>query len=118
MKYLEAMAIIKEEYDIKIVANHAILIYTGLTYDGCNSFCVVLYNLGDKAILTDLGRTNEVFDEVGDETWIELCDSHGFEFNHWRIQKDFNSIDDVDEFIKFLDFISVKFFDEVEDFDD
>ena len=47
------------------------------------------------------------------ETWKELCESHGFIFNHWKIQREFNSIEDVDEFIRFLDSISVRYYDEV-----
>ena len=113
MTYQEALELIKEEYDTNPIEKHATLIYTGLTYNGCTGFCVVLYDLGDKAILTDLGKTKDVFDEVDYETWRELCESHGFIFNHWKIQREFNSIEDVDEFIRFLDSISVRYYDEV-----
>lgn len=61
-------------------------------------------------MLTDLGETKEIFDEVTGEKWTGLCNEHGFEFNSWSIEKNFNSNDDVYDYIAFLDYISDKFF--------
>ena len=109
MTYEEALELIRIEYETQKDSKHAEIIYTGLTYDGCNGFCVALYNNGDELILTDFGETKEIFDEVEEKQWIELCSEHGFEFRHWRIVRRFTSLRDVEEFIEFLDFISEEF---------
>ena len=112
MTYEEALKIIEAEYETLPDSPHNKIIRTGLTYNGFNSFCVSIYTDGESVILTDLGETKEVFDEVTEGEWRELCEAHGFEFRHWRIVKVFGSIDDVDDFIRFLDLISTRYFDE------
>ena len=110
MTYEEALEIVKSEFKTIKDAAHCHIIITGLTYDGCNGFCVCLYNTGEKTILSDMGETNAFFDEVEDEEWEKLCAENGVEFNHWRMEKDFEKIDDVYDFISFLDMISDKYF--------
>ena len=110
MTYDEALELVKEEYETKRITDNCYKIKTGLTYDGCRGFSVTLYTDGEEIILSDLGNTKEVFDEVDAEEWEELCESHGFEFNRYRIIRRFSSTDDVYQYIKFLDFVSDKFF--------
>ena len=117
MTYEQVLSIIETEYETIKSAPHAKFIRTGLTYDGCNSFCVCIYNKDGVAILTDLGKTKDVFDEVSEEDWIELCKQNDFEFNHWSIQRVFTKIEDVEDFIVFLDKISCKYWDELQDDD-
>jgi len=109
MEYSEALALVKSEFETLRDAAHCEIIYTGLTYDGCNGFCVTLYNYGDKVMISDIGQTKDIFDEVEEEEWKELCRENGFEFNHWRIEKKFSKIEDVYDFINFLDMISDKY---------
>ena len=87
MTYEEALKIIEAEYETLPDSPHNKIIRTGLTYNGFNSFCVSIYTDGESVILTDLGETKEVFDEVTEGEWRELCEAHGFEFRHWRIVK-------------------------------
>ena len=84
MTYEEALEIVKSEFKTIKDAAHCHVIVTGLTYDGCNGFCVCLYNTGEKTILSDMGETNAFFDEVEDEEWEKLCAENGIEFNHWH----------------------------------
>ena len=106
MTYQEALALVKTEYETQRDSSHSEVIYTGLTYDGCSGFCVVLYDEGDRVILTDMGETKEVFDEVREEEWTALCEEAGFVFRHWHIEREFHSLDDVELYIAFLDAIS------------
>lgn len=110
MTYKEALEIIEEEFETIKESSHNRIIITGLTYDGCQGFCVSIYDDNGEAIITDLGETKEVFDEVSLEKWINLCNEHNFEFRHWRIVRKFNSISDLYEFIEFIDFISNNYF--------
>lgn len=110
MNYSEALKLVKTEFETRRDCGHCEIIRTNLTYDGCNGFCVVIYDKGSHVILSDMGETKEIFDEVTEEEWKELCASHGFEFNHWHIEKVLNSLDDVYDYINFIDFISDKFF--------
>lgn len=106
MTYEEALALVKSEYDTLRDAGHCEIILTGLTYDGCNGFCVCLYNEGDRVILTDMGETKDVFDEVSEEEWTALCSEAGFVFRHWHIEREFHSLEDVALYIAFLDAVS------------
>ena len=110
MTYQEAVALAATEFELIRDSGHTTLIRTGLTYNGCNGFCVMIYDLGDHAILTDIGETKEIFDEVTEEEWTELCEAHGFAFRHWHIERDIHSMDDIIAFIQFLDFVSDTFF--------
>ena len=110
MDYIKALEIIEKEFETRQESSHNKIIKTGLTYNGCNGFCVSIYDDNGVALITDLGETKEVFDEVSKAEWEELCKEHGFEFRHWRIVREFSSINDLYEYIKFLDFISDKYF--------
>ena len=114
MTYEKALEIIESEFETLKESSHNKIVRTNMTYNGYNSFCVSIYNCNGIAILTDLGTTKDVFDEVAEEEWRELCQNHGFEFNHWSIRRDFNKIEDLYDYIEFLDFISRKYWDDAE----
>ena len=111
MTYENALQIIETEFETRTDSPHNKIIKTGLTYNGCNGFCVSVYNSPRGVLITDLGQTKEIFDEVSEDEWIALCNEHGFAFNHWCITRPFTTIKDVHEFIEFLDFVSDKFWD-------
>ena len=112
MTYETALQIIEAEFETRRESPYNKIIKTGLTYNGCNGFCVSIYNSPNGVIITDLGETKEIFDEVTQEEWTSLCQEHGFSFVHWSITRPFTQIEDVYEFIKFLDFLSDKFWDD------
>ena len=112
IKYEDVLKLVKEEFETRKDAPHCEIVKTGLTYDGCSGFCVAIYNYGDVVKISDLGETKEVFDEVTEEQWADTCKRNGFEFNHWRIERVFNSMEDLYEFIQFLDAISDLFFED------
>ena len=64
MDYIKALEIIEKEFETRRESSHNKIIKTGLTYDGCNGFCVSIYDDNGVALITDLGETKEVFDEV------------------------------------------------------
>lgn len=105
VSYEEALKMVKAEYQTRKDASHCEIIKTGLTYDGCTGFCVALYNYGDVVKITDIGETKEFFSEVTEEQWVDVCARNGFEFNHWRIERVFNSMQDVYDYIEFIDAI-------------
>lgn len=106
MNYQEGLDLVKEEFELRRDCDHNYIIKTGLTYDGCEGFCVCLYNKDGEAVITDMGETAYFFFEIKEEQWIKDCAEHGFEFNHWRIELKLNSIEDVYKYIRFIDFIS------------
>lgn len=112
MTFGEAIKIVEKEFDLIYDSPHAKVVRTGLTYDGCRGFCVSIYDSEEGALVSDLGETKEVFDEVEEAEWKALCEEHGFRFVHWRIIRDFTGIEDLYEFIRFLDFISDKYWSE------
>ena len=112
MTYNEILDLVRTEFETMKEAPHCEIVKTGLTYDGCNGFCVAIYNYGDVVKITDLGETKEIFDQLTEAQWIDACTTNGFEFNHWRIERTFNSMEDLYEYIKFIDVISDTFFDD------
>lgn len=110
MEYLKALEIIEKEFETIYESSHNKIVRTGLTYDGCRGFCVSIYDKEGEALLTDLGITKDVFDEVEKEEWESLCKEHNFEFAHWSITRKFTCIEDLYEYIRFLDFCSDKFY--------
>ena len=110
MTHEEAVALVKTEFETRHDAAHVEIIRTGLTYDGCNGFCVVIYNRDGDVHLSDMGMTKEIFDEVTEEQWRTLCEENGCVFNHWRIEHPLNSLEDVYHYIEFLDMVSDMFF--------
>ena len=109
MTYNEAVALVSAEFETRRVADHVMAIRTNMTYDGNTGFSVLIYDNGKEVYLTDIGQTKEIFNEVSEPEWVELCRERGFAFNHWRIEHKLESMDDVYEYIEFLDFISDKF---------
>lgn len=109
MTYTEALELVRTEFETKHDAAHNEVVLTGMTYDGCNGVCVCIYNYGDRIMVTDIGETAYFFSEVEEEEWKSLCAEHGFEFNHWRIETPFNSLEDLYSYIEFIDFISDKY---------
>ena len=112
MTYEKALESIRAEFDTRKEAAHCEIIKTGLTYNGCNGFCVALYSDNERGImLTDLGETKEIFDEVTEDEWRSIAEEAGCRFRNWRLERDYNGMDDVYAFIKLLDDISERFFD-------
>ena len=106
MFFQEALKIIESKFKTIKESDHNKIIITNKTYDGSNGFCVSIYNKDNIAILTDLGVTKDIFDEVLEEEWIKHCKKFGFSFNHWSIVKEFNELNDLYKYIEFLDIIS------------
>jgi hypothetical protein len=109
MTYKDAIEIVGAEFELRHHTSVTKAIRTGRTLDGCNGFTIILYNKGDKVILTDIGNTKDVFDEVPKEEWEELCKTHGFEFLNWSIVRDFTGLQDVYDYIDFLDVVADKY---------
>ena len=74
-----------------------------------NKYKRVLLKLSGEALANK--ETKEIFDQLTEAQWIDACTTNGFEFNHWRIERTFNSMEDLYEYIKFIDVISDTFFD-------
>ncbi|MBQ2794381.1 MAG: hypothetical protein IJF05_06775 [Clostridia bacterium] len=64
MTYESAVKIIEAEFDTIADSIHNKVVMTGLTYDGYKPFCVSVYDDGENVIITNLGETKEVFDEI------------------------------------------------------
>ena len=111
MTYQEALAIVRTKYETRRSGPHCELVITGLTYDGCNGFSVHIYNYDDRGpVITEIGETKEIYDEVKEEEWKALCAENGYEFNCWRIEKPFTCLEDLDNYIEFLDGVCDKYF--------
>ena len=112
MDFQQALELIKTEYEVRKCADHAYYIRTHLTLDGCNFFSIMLYHdesgyyqSGDL-ILTDTGNTHYVFFEAPLEEWQALCDKYGFSLVKYSICRPFTGMQDLYDFIDFLNVIS------------
>ena len=102
----DAVALINTEFKTRKCAPHYHAVYVDLTYDGCSLFSISIYDYGDKvSVLTDVGSTKDFFDQFTEDEWVKLCAEHGFEFNNWRIERVFNSLNDLYEYIDFIDYL-------------
>ncbi len=105
MTYQEALTLIESEFETRKASDHADAVKVPRSYNGSTLFAVYLYQ-GDTLMLTDLGVTKDIFDEVEEEEWSAFCKEKGFRFAHWRIERDFHSLNDLYAFIDFLEEIS------------
>lgn len=109
MTYEQALATIEKKYRTHHVDSRSRYIFVDYTYDGHSLFYIELRNEEEGPLLSDGGNTKEIFDEVSEREWRYLCQKHHFVFNHWKLQRPFKSMKDLDAFIRFLDLISNRF---------
>lgn len=110
MIYQDALNLIHKEFETRFGSdenNRVIRIYK--TFDGVNEFYISIENLGEETLLTDDGITKDIFFEVEEEAWKKLCEKNGFAFNRWHIERKFLSMNDLYEYIRFLDFIADRY---------
>ncbi len=67
-------------------------------------------HLTGNAILTDYGCTSEILGDLVSQDFFEVtCKKYGLDYRHFNIEKKFENIQDVDNFVKVLDEISAKY---------
>lgn len=118
MEFEKAKQIIKQKYvtEQKRLDVESIVINKFLNF--ANFYYIVLINYtGDvvkkwtgHAVLTDYGETSNILGNLLSKAYFEeVCKKHNLDFRNGCIEKEFESIEDVDNFIKVLDELSAKY---------
>lgn len=123
MKFENAKQIIKQKYttEQKRTDVEGIVINKFLNFGNMYYIVLMDYN-GDvvpewngHAVLTDYAETSHLLGNLISKTnFEEVCKKHNIDFRNGCIEKKFESIADVDNFVKVLDELSAKY-EELED---
>ena len=105
----EARERVEKKFELLYDSPHAYIILTNKTFDGYNGYTVALYRYGDRIVLSDIGETSQICDEVTVEEWEALCAEYGFTYSHYRIEREFRSLLDLYDYIEFLDIVADRF---------
>ena len=106
MKYQEALKIIKEKYEVSIIDEDMTQIIINKLLNPFNFYFICIFNCGDSTLITDMSETSDIISDVSESYWLEKCHKYNAKFDNWRLIKNFNSIEDLKEFIKLLDEVS------------
>lgn len=110
MTFEEAINLVHTEFETRYDDENCEIIRVNWTYDGSNELMVAVYQEKDAVVLTDLGATKDIFYQVNEDQWIDVCTRNGYIFNRGCIEHSLNDISDVHNFIEFLDSISDIFY--------
>ena len=70
-------------------------------------FALIEHN--GKVLLTDFADTTQVFPDLEEKDFKEICERHGVSFNDWHIEIEYRSIEDVDNYYKVFDELAKKY---------
>ena len=109
MKFEEAKQIIKQKYNTRQdrLDVESILIDKHLKF--ATYYYIILIKSENEAILTDYAETCHIFYKLPLSVFEEVCKKHNIDFREGYIEKKFESIEDVDNFVKVLDELSAKY---------
>lgn len=118
MKFENAKQIIKQKYttEQKRLNVEGIVVNKFLNFG--NIYYIILMNYTEDvvpqwnghAVLTDYGETSNLLGKILSKTHFqEVCKKHNIDFRNGCIEKKFESIEDVDNFVKVLDELSAKY---------
>ncbi len=118
MKFEEAKRVIKQKYTTKQKRLDVEGIVINKDLDFSNRYYIILMDYtGDSipewkghAILTDYAETSHILGRLLPKGYIaEVCKKYNIGYDKGYIEKKFESIEDVDNFVKVLDELSAKY---------
>ena len=105
MKYLEAKKIIEEKYELNQINAKSSEIAINKPLNSFNNAFISLIDNDDNCILSDMATTIESV-QIDESKLKEIAKNCGLIFDDFYIKTEFNSMSDIDKFLKFFDRIS------------
>ena len=109
MTFNQAIEEIKKYYPIYQRALDVVEIKVSKLLNLCNYYFIALVSYNGTLILTDIATTVEVFPDVTENEWIEICKKYNMSWNDWHIECEYTGIESLNNFIKLLDDIVKSF---------
>lgn len=104
MQYLDAIQLIKKHYETTEFTSDIEIIKINKLLDFSNYYFIVVSNDNGSAVLSDMGKTNEVFRKPEAE-WAVITNKFGLTLDNFEISTTFNKIEDLYNFISLLDWV-------------
>lgn len=102
MNFNEAIKLINTKYETSPYTSDVIVIETNKLMDEFSTYFIALKQDGDSCFLTDYAKTCEVVD-IEEDKLKQFAKNHSLTFNNFYIKCRFNSMQDLENFISFLD---------------
>ena len=102
MDFNRAFEQIREKYDIRKVTLDCASIDSEIMIDEFNGLAVGLVQKDDKTFLTDYADLVNDFPLDIDEVET-ICKNNNVEFNNYSIDKEYNSLDDLEQYLKCIE---------------
>ena len=110
MKFEEARKIIEQKYETRQKRINAVEIVIRKQLRFGHYYYILLMDYENEALLTDYAETRHILKPtVSKDVFEEVCKNNKITFVDGYIEKKFESIEDVDNFVKVLDELSAKY---------
>ncbi len=110
MKFEEARKIIEQKYETYQKRKNAVEVVIRKQLRFGYYYYILLMEYENEALLTDYAETRHILKPtLSREFFSETCNKHNITFVDGYIEKKFESIEDVDNFVKVLDELSAKY---------
>jgi hypothetical protein len=104
MQYLDAIQLIRKHYNTTEFTNDIEIIKINKLLDFSNYYFIVISNDNGNAVLTDMAKTNDLFNKPEAE-WRAITNRFGLNLDNYEISTPFNKIEDLYNFISLLDWV-------------
>ena len=107
MNLITAIKNIKKENEVNLVSNDVAEIVVNKMLDDFNKYFVAIKEKNGNVYLTDYGKTSEILD-LPDDVIFNICNDFNIKCNNYTLQCDYNSNEDLINFIKCIDTLKEK----------
>ena len=108
MRFESAKELIGQFYELNELNTSACQIIINKLFDDENAFFIALKGDDETCFLTDFAKTCELVD-ISESELKSSAYKFGLGFDNYYVKKEFNDLEDLKNFIMFLDFISENF---------
>lgn len=103
MNVLRAVKQIESKYSVQRIADDFYEIPTGYFTRGCEGISLYLIDKQGTLYLNDCADTaNGIGEKLTENQLRELAAEHGFSLDDWHVVKEFESVADVDDFVRMI----------------
>lgn len=103
MNVLTAVKQIENKYPVQRIADDFYEIPTGYFTRGGERISLYLIDMQGKLYLSDCADTaNGIGEKLTENQLCELAAEHGFSLDDWHVVKEYESVADVDDFVKMI----------------
>ena len=105
MRYESAKELIGQFYEIEDLTETTCQIIINKLFDEGNLYFIALKEKDETCFLTEFAKVCEMVD-ISERELKHSAYNFGLDFDDFYIKKEFNDLDDLQNFIMFLDYIS------------